>query len=183
MKRIFKKRLTSFALALTVMLTVLGGSIPTMAAETDHMLISNNDEITQEDVEIQQLRSKIDTMIAETDSTTESYKTDYWGPVTFTNSHTGAWHTIYGHQARMAIAFKPIDGNTCLTCSFSTGFWSWYLPYAYNAVDADGYYMYVGPWCDITYQGVYRMLYEAWTTGDGSPDDRTVSCHVWVDYK
>lgn len=62
MKRIFKKKLTSFALALTVMLTVLGGSIPTMAAESDHMLISNNAKITQEDVEIQQLRSKMDTI-------------------------------------------------------------------------------------------------------------------------
>ena len=84
----------------------------------------------------------------------------------------------------MAIAFKPTDGNTCLTCSFSTSFWSWSLPYAYNAVDANGYYMYVGPWKSITYQGAYRMFYKAWTSGNGGVlDGRTVSCHVWVDYK
>ena len=184
MKRTFNKRLASLFVALAVVFSVLGGSIPAMAAETEREGIDNGTLTSQDEVDVEHLRSEIDALIGKNNPTRDYYLTDYWGHVTFTNTNTGAWHTIYGHQARIAVAFKPLDGNDCLALGLSSGFWGWNISYAYNAVDSDGYYMYVGPWCDITYQGVYRLIYQAWTYGNGGVlDGRTVSCHVWVDYK
>lgn len=182
MKRKVKTRVLSLMVALSTMIVSLTGSIPVMAAEST--VDSTIAETVENMEEAQALRSKLDSLIGESNETRAAYKTDYWGQVTFTNTNTGGWHTIYGHKARMCIAFKPVDGNTALSASLSTGFWGWTLHFNPNAVDSDGYNMYVGPWKDITYMGAYRMYYEIFTTGNGGVlDGRRASFHVWVDYQ
>lgn len=176
----------SIVTALAVIAMACVGTSPVYAAEATDEFSTNNSiaESNANTQEVQKLRSEIDALIAQESSSRESYKTDYWGEVTFTNTNVGAYHTIYGHKARMAIAFKPVDGNSALSASLSTSFWSWTLHYSPNHVDADGYYMYVGPWKDITYQGVYNMTYRIFTTGNGGVlDGRRASFHVWVDYQ
>lgn len=186
MKRKKQSRWLSFFIAFAITVTTLVGGVPVMAADTGYFpkTDASISEMIQNTEEVQRLRNKIDALTSDSSSTRETYKTDYWGQVTFTNSNIGAWHTIYGHQARVAIAYKPVDGNTALTASLSTGFWGWTLYYNPNNVDSDGYCMYVGPWEDITYQGAYRMIYDIWTTGNGGVHDgRRASFHVWIDYK
>lgn len=177
MERSLKARMTSILLCLVIVITAVMGSTRVYAAES-----ADTNSVSQ-DAEVQQLRNRIDQLISENSSTRETYKTDYWGEVTFTDTNIGAWHTIYGHQARMAVAFKPVDGNTALTADLDVGFGHWQTVYHYNSVDADGYYMFVSDWKNITYQGVYRMIYKIWTTGGGYLDGRRASFHVWVDYK
>ncbi len=186
MKRTFSSKVLSFVVSFVITLVTLVGSMPAIAADTGYIpeTAPSIAEVIQNSEEAQKLRSQIDTLISESSSIRETYKTDYWGEVTFTNSNIGAWHTIYGHQARIAVAYKPVDGNDALSASLSTDFFSWTVHYNPNTADSNGYCMYVGPWKDITYQGVYRMIYDIWTTGNGGVHDgRRASFHVWIDYK
>lgn len=186
MKRRTKSNLLKGLLSFSLVVGMLVGSIPVMAADNsdDIKSISSIAEEKKDEETAKELRNKIDNMLNEDTATRASYKTDYWGEVTFTNTNVGAYHTIYGHKARMAIAFKPVDGNTALSAALSTGFWGWTLHYSPNHVDSDGYYMYVGPWEDIKYMGAYRMTYKIFTTGNGGAlDGRRASFHVWVDYQ
>lgn len=178
----------SLITALAVAVGALAGATPALAAEMDDISTSETSvvETIEMTEEAEMLRSKFDELLNEEASTRASYKTDYWGHVEVSGEHTGAWHSIYGHQARMCIAFKPVDGNAALSAYLNSGFWAWTLHYNPNAVDDDGYYMYVGPWKDITYQGAYRLHYELFTTGGSfstEESERTGSFHVWVDYK
>ena len=187
MMRKFKSRIISFVTALFVAVVVFAGSTPAMATETNNTIKTDFyvEETTEVSEEAYMLRNKIDTLINENSSPRESFKTDYWGYVEVTGEHTGSYHTIYGNQARMCIAFKPLDGNTALSVYVNSGFWAWDLHYKPNVVDSDGYYMYVGPWRDITYMKAYRLFYQLCTTG-GNYDpnnERTGAFHVWVDYK
>lgn len=183
MKRRIKKRLLSSIVALAVAISTFAGITPVVSAATNDSLVA---ETMQSTDEVQRLRNEIDELISKNDKTRASYKTDYWGPVTFTDSHRGGWHTIYGHQARIAVAFKPLDGNTALSGSLALNgptYSAWPVRYYYNSVDADGYYMYVSNWVGVTYQGAYQMLYDFYTTGSGGVHSgRRVSCHVWIDY-
>lgn len=181
MKRRLKRGILSHMLALAVILTAFAGRIPVMAATTDDTSVTEGTEYTEE---AQRLRSEIDSLIRENDKARESYKTDYWGYCTVTNTHQGGNHTIYGHQARIAVAFKPLDGNTALSARLSTDFVGASPIYNPNLVDSDGYYMYVSDWKTINYKGVYSMFYKIWTTGNGGNcDGRTARFHVWIDYK
>lgn len=185
MNKKFKFRFFGLVMAMIMALSGIGGAIPAMAAEVDNTN-TNVVESMEYTEEAEVLRAKIDEIIAENDKTRDTYKTDYWGYCEVTGTHEGANHSIYGHQARMCIAFKPLDGNGALDANLFTGFWGWTLHYNPWNVDDDGYMMYVGPWCDITYKGIYSMTYELFTTGGpvGDPNDiRTGAFHVWVDYK
>lgn len=188
MKQKITSRLLSLITTIGVVATTFGGSTSVMAAE-----VSNNftdDTSTVESMyyaeEAEMLRGKIDDLIAETNQAKASYKTDYWGAVTVSGSHTGAWHSIYGNKARMCIAFKPTDGNSALSVNLSTSFWGWTVHYNPSNTDSDGYYMYVGDWRDINYASAYRMTYQLFTTGGSfstERGERTGSFHVWVDYQ
>lgn len=181
MKRRFRKKLLSSMLTLAIALSSFAGNIPVMAADVNNSSLSDT---AQYNAEAQILRSEIDALTGESVAAAAAYKTDYWGSVTVTNTHQGGSHTIYGHQARIAVAFKPLDGNTAISTSLSTGFGSWSFPYNYNYVDSNGYYMYVSDWKNVTYKGSYSMYYKIWTTGNGGVlDGRRASFHVWIDYK
>lgn len=183
MKRRLKKRLLTSITALAVTILTFAGRTPIVYAAT---IDSSVVEEMQNTDEVQRLRSEIDDLISKNDKTRAAYKTDYWGAVTFTDSHRGGWHTIYGHQARIAVAFKPTDGNTALSGSLALNgptYHAWPVRYYYNSVDSDGYYMYVSDWTTVTYQGAYQMIYDFYTTGSGGVHSgRRVSCHVWIDY-
>ena len=179
MKKKTKLRLTSLLATFAIMLSLVGSTSPVLAAE-----ISSSADATTNVTEVKELRQKLNAALGETASTTASYKTDYWGYCTVTNYHQGGNHTIYGNRARLAVAFKPLDGNTALSTSLSTGFGTWTPIYNYNSVDSDGYYMFVSDWRNITYKGTYSLFYKIWTTGNGGAyDGRRASFHVWVDYQ
>lgn len=190
MKQKIQKRLFSFLTALAVMFGSFVGVTPAMAAEANDASYMNTEveENTEYSEEAQMLREKINALIA-TENGIEpyaDYKTDYWGATRVVGKHTGAKHKIYGHQARMCIAFKPLDNNSALVADCSTAFWSWSIYYNPDNVDSDDYYMYVGPWKDITYMETYQMSYTLFTAGSSGydPNDiRTGHFHVWVDYK
>ena len=166
MKRRFRKKLLSSMLTLAIALSSFAGNIPVMAADVNNSSLSDT---AQYNAEAQILRSEIDALTGESVAAAAAYKTDYWGSVTVTNT---------------AVAFKPLDGNTAISTSLSTGFGSWSFPYNYNYVDSNGYYMYVSDWKNVTYKGSYSMYYKIWTTGNGGVlDGRRASFHVWIDYK
>lgn len=186
MKKTFKRKSLSIFLSIVTLLSTVFGSIPVMAAETIPAATTESTVVESLDntQEAQKLRGEIDKLLAKNASSRETYKTDYWGYTTVYNEHTGGNHTIYGHRARMCVAYKPLDGNTALSCGLSTSFWGWTVHYWPGNADSDGYCMYVGEWKDITYMGSYRMNYQVWTTGNGGVlDNRRAAFHVWVDYQ
>ncbi|MCI8470460.1 MAG: hypothetical protein HFJ35_03060 [Clostridia bacterium] len=181
MKKKIRLKLTSLLVAFA---TIFSFATTPVSAAAKSVSVANTEEgkETMEYAdEARELRQKFNAV--EPASTTESYKTDYWGYCTVTNTHTGGNHTIYGNQARLCVAFKPLDGNTALSVSLSS-FTYIDTIYRYNMVDSDGYYMYVTDWVPITYMRAYNMFYKIWTTGNGGVcDGRTARFHVWVDYK
>lgn len=190
MKQKIKIRLFSFLTAMAVMFGSFVGVTPAMAAELDDESAINvtAEETTEYTEEAQMLREKFNKLIAAKDGIEPyaDYKTDYWGATRVVGKHTGGNHKIYGHQARMCIAFKPLDDNGALDASCATSFWSWTLHYNPWNVDDDGYCMYVGDWKNITYMGTYQMSYILSTTGSGGYDPNDIRIghfHVWVDYK
>lgn len=177
MKKNIRLKLTSLLIALATMFSFVS-STPVFAADTSAF----EDPMVRVD-EAKELRQKLDEALNETSLTRESYKTDYWGYCTVTNTHTGGNHTIYGHQARLCVAFKPLDGNLALSVYLSS-FINVDTFYHYNTVDSDGYYMYVSDWTSVNYMGAYNIFYKIWTSGNGgTPDGRRAHFHVWVDYK
>lgn len=190
MKQKIKTRCFSFLTALAIMIGAFAGATPAMAAEVNYDSTLDTDVVDTSEYteEAQMLREKIDAIIAEENGATPyaDYKTDYWGATRVVGKHTGGNHKIYGHQARMCIAFKPLDDNGALDASCATSFWSWTLHYNPWNVDDDGYCMYVGDWKNITYMGTYQMSYILSTTGSGGYDPNDIRIghfHVWVDYK
>lgn len=188
MKQKIKTRILSFMAVMAIMVSTFSGVTPVMAAELEDKSSSN--VITKESSEYTEeanfLRNKIDTLIADSNLAKESYKTDYWGAVEVSGEHTGAWHSIYGNQARMCVAYKPLDGNGALSVNLNSGFTAWTVHYNPYNTDADGYCMYVGEWKNIAYAGRYRMNYQLFTTGGSfstEEGERLGSFHVWIDYK
>lgn len=182
MKKNIRLKLTSLLVALVTMFSFT--TTPVMAAPKP-VLVANTMESgksMEELNEVAELRQKLNTALGETASTTADYKTDYWGYCTVTNTHTGGYHTIYGHQARLCVAVKPLDGNTALSFHCNS-FINLNTFYRYNAVDADGYSIHVTDWVPVNYMGSYNINYRVWTTGDYSLDGRIAKFHVWVDYK
>lgn len=185
MKKKFKNRIVSFITAMLFVISGIGGAIPAMAAEVDDTT-NFTAESMQYTEEAEMLRSKIDELIIKENQARETYKTDYWGSVEVTGEHTGAWHSIYGHQARMCVAYKPLDGNAALSVNLNSGFDAWTVHYSPWNTDADGYCMYVGEWRSVSYANAYRMNYQLFTTGGSfatEEGERTGSFHVWIDYK
>jgi len=179
MKLRTKLKLTSI---LTVIATVLSLTAPTTSAFAAETASSTSALTNVEEATV--LRQKLNTLLGETVEPMADYKTDYWGYCTVTNYHQGGNHTIYGNQARLAVAFKPLDGNGALSTSLTTGFGTFTPLYNPGAVDSDGYYMYVSDWKKVTFQGSYNIFYKIWTTGNGGVyDGRRAHFHVWIDYK
>ena len=188
MKKKFKFRFLTFVMAMVLAIGGIGGTIPAMAAEVDD---TTNNVVESMDYteEAEMLRAKIDEMIGETNKTRDTYKTDYWG---YTKIKGAAWggsyHTIYGHQARLCIAFRPTDGDysdkfkvriqTEELLSHRQDKFDYTMEYNPSTIDADGYHMFVGDWEYIDYKTAYKLHY---ALKDGSL--REIQYHVWVDYK
>lgn len=114
----------------------------------------------------------------------------YFGQVTFTGSNTGAWHTLPegSKEARLCVAFKSVDDIPYLTQLMVAA-------YQYpdllrqriylrddKTPDEDGYYFSVGDYFPITPNDM-RIMYTATSFGNGFPQDRRVSVHLWVDVR
>lgn len=187
MKRKFKTKLLHLLVVISTMISTVVAGIPVQAEPmSESSIVETQDNIEEAKI----LREKIDSLIGENAITKASYKTDYWGSVTVRYTHNGGYHTIYGHTARIAVAFKPLDGNSALRAylnlySRSSGVkGSWNVPFNQNSVDADGYYMFVSDWISVDYLSQHYLDYTIGTIGSGSfeNDNRVAHFHVWIDY-
>ena len=115
-------------------------------------------------------------------------KSVYFGEVTFTGDNWGAWHELGDYtQARMCIAFKPIDSD--IAASLETTAYQYpnvlrrtMYQYTSNTPDENGYYFTVSDYFNISPNSDMRLRYSAASHG-GGPLQRRVSVHAWVDVK